>query len=287
LNISKGNGMTLVPCPECQKMISERAVFCPSCGFPLSLPNLYSMTQQNENNSEDSVPKHFLRSNPMKISPQQLTASKQFNISSEENETWGNKPRLRETLHLWGKIEIDNEFFSTVKGTVYDRATGLMWQHSGSKQGLTWDEACKYIIWLNKSRFCNFNDWRLPTIEELASLSGNDDWVWDYGGYFNKEDGPDATYRPFSIDFDQRQAYCWSCDMAAAGEWTCPDRAPDRLSDYIRVDITPNRVWVFVFGDAIFRGRIGPIFWKGNLRPADRCEKFYVKSVRTKLTHSG
>ncbi len=27
--------MALVPCPECRKEVSERAVSCPSCGFPM------------------------------------------------------------------------------------------------------------------------------------------------------------------------------------------------------------------------------------------------------------
>jgi hypothetical protein len=244
------------------------------------------MTRQGGSIPENSIPKHFLRSTPMEISPQQLIASKQFNISSEES--WSNKsPRLRKTLRWWGGIGINNEFFSTVKGTVYDRATGLMWQHSGSKQLLTWDEACKYIIWLNKSRFCNYDDWRLPTIEELASLAGGGGWVDDDARWaVTNEDGGVPVYRPFSVDFDQKQTACWSCDMAVAGEWTCPDTASDRLSDYVKVDISPNRVWVFCFGDGIWPSK-GPIFWRGILRPAERWENFWVKAVRIKLTHSG
>jgi hypothetical protein len=280
--------MALVPCPECQKKISERAVFCPSCGFPLSLPNLHSMTRQNESNPEDSVTKHFLRSNPMEISPQQLIASKQFYIFSKKD--WSNKSPGDRFTHRWeweflinGRIQINNEFISTVKGTVFDRATGLMWQHSGSKQALTWDEACKYIIWLNKSRFCNFADWRLPTIEELASLFGNGKWVyaeecWDV----TTEVGFTCRTIPFSVDFDQKQIFCWSCDIAAPGEWTCPNRDPDRLSDYVRLDIPPNSVWAINFGDGPFSG-----IWTGILRPSERCEYFWVRAVRTKLTNSG
>ncbi len=58
---------------------------------------------------------------------------------------------------------------------VVDNATGLMWHQSGSDY-MYWDEAKKWIkklnkrSWLNKGGYAGYHDWRLPTLEEAASL---------------------------------------------------------------------------------------------------------------------
>jgi len=53
-------------------------------------------------------------------------------------------------------------------------ATGLMWQQSGSpeqlKFGVEKREPWEYVDQLNQQHVGGFSDWRLPTIEELASL---------------------------------------------------------------------------------------------------------------------
>jgi len=63
-----------------------------------------------------------------------------------------------------------NDFVDNGDATVTDRATGLMWQRSGSQRSLTIKRATSYIRKLNKSRFAGYSDWRLPSIDELASL---------------------------------------------------------------------------------------------------------------------
>ncbi|MCT4535613.1 DUF1566 domain-containing protein [Halodesulfovibrio sp.] len=60
---------------------------------------------------------------------------------------------------------VDNE-----DGTVTDAATGKKWQQSGSEFACTWDEAHTYITVLNEQKFAGFQDWRLPTVDELSSL---------------------------------------------------------------------------------------------------------------------
>ena len=64
----------------------------------------------------------------------------------------------------------DNDFVDNGDGTVTDRATGLMWQKDGSPKPLTLKRATYYISRLNDKRFMGYSDWRMPTVEELASL---------------------------------------------------------------------------------------------------------------------
>jgi hypothetical protein len=52
---------------------------------------------------------------------------------------------------------------------VYDRASDLMWQQSGSGY-VNYEKAKAYVTELNSDRFAGYNDWRLPTLEEAMSL---------------------------------------------------------------------------------------------------------------------
>lgn len=60
------------------------------------------------------------------------------------------------------------------KGTVLDTQTGLMWQKTDSyhdkKKGMNWYEALEYVDGKNSDKFAGYNDWRLPTLEELRQL---------------------------------------------------------------------------------------------------------------------
>jgi serine/threonine-protein kinase len=53
---------------------------------------------------------------------------------------------------------------------IVDGITDLAWQQSGSETPLQWDQAEEYIIRLNRQRFGGYENWRLPTINELLSL---------------------------------------------------------------------------------------------------------------------
>jgi Tol biopolymer transport system component len=87
---------------------------------------------------------------------------------------------------------------------VIDHATGLMWQQSGSSSSLDWKEVKGYIDELNKEGYAGFSDWRLPTLEELASLME----------YTGENEG-------LYIDpvFDKDNYVFWSADESSRFRW--------------------------------------------------------------------
>ncbi len=95
-----------------------------------------------------------------------------------------------------------NDFKPNPDGTVTARATGLMWQASGSEEQRTIDRVNGYIEWLNRNQFAGYSDWRLPTIEELASLVQEK----QLGGYL---------YINTQL-FGKKQKRCWSADPGSS-----------------------------------------------------------------------
>ena len=89
-----------------------------------------------------------------------------------------------------------NDFIVNQDGTITDRATGLIWEKSGSTKNLSPKKATFYVKKLNEERFAGYSDWRLPTIEELASL------------LINKKTN-NLYIDPL---FDSQQKTCWSSD---------------------------------------------------------------------------
>lgn len=90
-----------------------------------------------------------------------------------------------------------NDFADNGDGTVTDRATGLIWQMGGSVDILPGSKAQEYVQGLNRNGWAGHADWRLPTIEELASLME-----------------PKILNGNLHIDrvFSQTQKVCWSAD---------------------------------------------------------------------------
>ncbi|MDM8515079.1 DUF1566 domain-containing protein [Desulfobacterales bacterium HSG16] len=64
---------------------------------------------------------------------------------------------------------IQNEF-EDLGEIILDHTTGIMWQQSGSKDWITYESAEAYVKKLNQDHFADYDDWRLPTVDELASL---------------------------------------------------------------------------------------------------------------------
>lgn len=68
------------------------------------------------------------------------------------------------------KGNFPNDFIDNRDGTVTDTTTELMWQKGGALSALSWNEAEQYVQQLNKQGFGSYYNWRIPTVEELASL---------------------------------------------------------------------------------------------------------------------
>lgn len=51
-----------------------------------------------------------------------------------------------------------------------DRNTGLFWQRCGSGFTLNWQQAAEYIAYLNSTKWQGRDSWRLPTLDELATV---------------------------------------------------------------------------------------------------------------------
>jgi uncharacterized caspase-like protein len=86
-------------------------------------------------------------------------------------------------------------------GTVTDEATGLMWQKSGSSKSLHNWEAKRYLNRMNNERFADHSDWRMPTVEELASL-------------LERSIKSGVHIAPV---FDNKQIRCWTIDKCDPG----------------------------------------------------------------------
>ncbi len=54
---------------------------------------------------------------------------------------------------------------------VFDSKNKIIWNRSGSEKILKFNETQDWIDDLNNNRYCGFNNWRLPTIEEILSLT--------------------------------------------------------------------------------------------------------------------
>jgi serine/threonine-protein kinase len=92
---------------------------------------------------------------------------------------------------------VANAFVGEADAIVRDEATGLMWQQGGCAFPLNWKDAGRYLEKLNSTAFAGFNDWRIPTVDELMSLLTEVPQAEDY------------CIEPL---FDQTQKWLWSCD---------------------------------------------------------------------------
>ncbi len=156
----------------------------------------------------------------------------------------------------WRPLEYIQNDYEDRGDAVIDHATGLMWQKSGSEEYLTYEDALKYIITLDKERFAGYGDWRLPTIPELMSLIEPDKQTNDL--YLN----------PI---FDEKQWWCWSSDRMLSGQRVSKKRRFRAWLDRLRKKSqrgSPSSAWGVYF----YLGLVG---WD----PLDG--ERYVRAVRS------
>jgi serine/threonine protein kinase len=143
------------------------------------------------------------KENICKIAPESVDVKKHpcTSINLRSHAVKVNPQRGRDVFsvnQLWQPTcYIENNFQKPANGTVTDKATGLIWQRSGSEYPLTWPQAHEYIEKLKQNHFAGYYHWRLPTIEELMSL------------LTPTPHGEDFCMEPM---FDSRQKWLWSCD---------------------------------------------------------------------------
>ena len=65
------------------------------------------------------------------------------------------------------EIEKDGHFIAYDNGTVKDTKTGLIWAAKGNGKDINWKDAKAYC---ENYRAGGYDDWRMPTIEELQGL---------------------------------------------------------------------------------------------------------------------
>jgi PKD repeat protein/uncharacterized protein (UPF0548 family) len=107
-----------------------------------------------------------LRSSYKNLSTSQVQSMS--NISIREKDDYG----------FYGHSTIKHDYelkSSDGEKVVIDHATGLMWHQSGSVDTMEWNTIFglnpkKWLKKLNRRGYAGYHDWRLPTVEEAASL---------------------------------------------------------------------------------------------------------------------
>ncbi|MBN2356421.1 ankyrin repeat domain-containing protein [candidate division KSB1 bacterium] len=120
---------------------------------------------------------------------------------------------------------------------VYDQASGLIWKrtsrYDNGDSGVQYNFALQYFQELNQEKFGGFKRWRMPTLEELLSLSensiNNSEAYYHINGLFRK---PSSLFyssdyigysSPWSFDF--KDAACRRSQVSFAGSSTPFPRA--------------------------------------------------------------
>ena len=131
-----------------------------------------------------------LRNSPQKLNKKDIeTVVKNCNFFDKELNEKGDFP---------------NDFADNGDGTVTDRATGLMWEQKGSKKEKSHYYAKKHVKSLNKKKFAGYDDWRIPTVEELYSLLE-----------------PNTNTQLYINPVFATKAYhCWSVDESDLQSWS-------------------------------------------------------------------
>jgi hypothetical protein len=84
---------------------------------------------------------------------------------------------------------------------IFDSTSALLWQRSGSANDMTYKEAQVYVGALNREKFQEYDDWRLPTLEEVMTLI---------------EPQKENEELHINGEFDKEQESLWTSDTESA-----------------------------------------------------------------------
>ena len=144
------------------------------------------------------------RDKEAKISPSSLRPQPSDSFSMDDVRTMLLKYNFYDRFRN-KKGSFNNNFMDNNDGTVTDMATGLMRDKHATSGLVKWFEVDSYISELNEEGLAGYSDWRLPTIEELASLLDeefrplniSDIFTFDIGGnaYWSADtQGPENAF---------------------------------------------------------------------------------------------
>ncbi len=168
---------------------------------PEHSPNEGLTTDTTGTGERMSEPEYRLRSKPEALSDDDVRDMIKKNNFFIKKRNW---TETRQWDNESGDFKHD--FKDNGNGTITDSVTGLVWEKAGSPNHMLFRDTQGYIQGLNKKKFAGYNDWRLPTLEELASLLEN-------------KEVDDLFTDPL---FDRKQRWCWSADKRASrgrGVW--------------------------------------------------------------------
>jgi len=118
---------------------------------------------------EINQPPILLANSTLRSSPEHLTENDVKSIIKKHDFYDSGASRT-----IWGNPNgkgFPNQYLLYNNGMVIlDNSSGLMWQRDGSLDAMTFPEAQVYIKNLRISNFAGYNDWRLPTLEEVLTL---------------------------------------------------------------------------------------------------------------------
>jgi len=133
-------------CIQCENPNLDGSKYCSSCG------EKYSRIDQSYIK---------LRSTYKDSSVAQIQSMYNMSIRSKEDNGFKGHCTINHNYNL-KSINSDK--------VVLDYTTKLMWHQNGSNDRIVWEKAKEWISALNSRGYAGYNDWRLPTVEEAASL---------------------------------------------------------------------------------------------------------------------
>lgn len=117
------------------------------------------------------------------------------------------EPITTESKEKFQLEDVENDCVDNGDGTITDRTTGLMWEKSGSKKELSYYDAFHYVEELNQRKLTENEYWRMPTVDELWSLTKK---YRQTNRIFNDQIFNMAKEK--GLGYPRRYYRCWSSD---------------------------------------------------------------------------